>query len=293
MIMNERNQQSSLPQGLGAGLRSVHYPDLLKRKSTTIEWFEAITENFLASQGRPRWMLEHVRRDYPLAFHGVSLSIGSPGPLDLNYLELLKNLINDFEPFLVSDHFCWTGLHGNNTHNLLPLALNKKTISDIIPKIHQIQDFLGCSMLFENASAYMKTSSDDMPEWEFITEVCRRTGCKLLLDINNIYVTSINFGKNPSTELAKVPASFVKQIHLAGHTNMGTFLFDTHSRAVQAPVWELYAEWVKNHGACPTMIEWDEDIPPFEILEQEVEKIGQFRRTMALPRTFEGAPLEL
>jgi uncharacterized protein (UPF0276 family) len=271
--------------GPGAGLRPPHYPDLLARPSTSIEWFEIITENFLTTQGRPRWVLEKIRADYPVAFHGVSLSIGSPEALNWDYLKLLKNLIADFSPFIVSDHFCWTGLQNNNTHNLLPLPLNQKTIDHLVPRILSIQDFLGRAIALENASAYMQCTHDEIPEWVFIEEICRQSGCGILLDINNLFVTSQNFGLNPEKVLQQVPAHFVRQVHLAGHTDMGTYLFDTHSCSVQAPVWDLYQQWLMQGFSVPTMIEWDDQIPEFLVLEAEVAKIGKLQTQMAQVNT--------
>ncbi len=258
---------------VGAGLRPPHYPTLLQRPSPSIEWFEIITENYLTTKGRPRWILEQIRKDYPLAFHGVSLSIGSPDPLDFCYLQLLKNLIDDFAPMLVSDHFCWTGLQSNNTHNLLPLPLSRKTIESLIPRIQTVQEFIGRPILLENASAYMQLQDDEIPEWEFIKEVSDRSGCGLLLDLNNLYVTSRNFDLNPQQVLSMVPTHRVQQIHLAGHTDMGAYLFDTHSKPVQDPVWDLYEQWLQGQRLVPTMIEWDDEIPSLETLELEVNKI--------------------
>ncbi|MEY4615930.1 MAG: hypothetical protein RJB66_890 [Pseudomonadota bacterium] len=292
--MNERKDDSPKPKGPGAGLRSAHYPEILRRRSDSIQWFEIITENFLGTYGRPRWVLEKVRQDYPLAFHGVSLSIGSPEPIDETYLFLVRDLITEFDPFLVSDHFCWTGFRANNTHNLLPLPLNESSINIIVPKIERAQEILGREILFENASAYMKTQVDDIPEWDFISEVCQRTGCKLLLDLNNLYVTSVNFGIDPHEQLHKIPAQFVRQIHLAGFTDMGNYLFDTHSKAVHDHVWNLYTQWLRLYGSCPTMIEWDEEIPPFEVLEGEAAKIAHLQNTTVQPpANSRGASIEL
>lgn len=259
----------------GAGLRPIHYPDLLNYQSPSISWFEVITENFLATQGRPHRILEQLRNSYPVAFHGVNLSIGSTDDIDVSYLNLLKNLIQKYEPFIVSDHFCWTGAHGITTHNLLPLPLNKKSLESMIPRIQFVQEFLQRSLIFENASAYMQRTDDEIPEWEFISEVCRRTGCGILLDINNIYVTGMNFGLDPKALLSQVPVQSVKQIHLAGHTDLGKYLFDTHSTAIPKPVWHLFDQWLSYNKGVPTMIEWDENIPPLPILEAEVEKIKQ------------------
>jgi uncharacterized protein (UPF0276 family) len=276
----------------GAGLRTAHYPELLERKSKTIQWFEVISENFMTSKGRPRWILETIRKDFPLAFHGVSLSIGALEPLDTNYLSLLRELANDFEPFVVSDHFCWTGLQNNNTHNLLPLPLTQRNLSHLVPRIQFVQEFLGRSLVLENASAYMAYQEDEIPEWEFIGEVCRRTGCRILLDINNLYVTSRNFGRDPDEVLRQVsqnlPAQAIAQIHLAGHTDLGTHLFDTHARAVQDPVWELYERWLTEGHIVPAMIEWDDEVPALEVLEAEVNKIRQLQERQALSSLSQG-----
>lgn len=281
--MMKRNSALKTSTMVGAGLRSPHYPALLQHKSASIDWFEIITENFLTTKGRPRWILENIRKDYPVAFHGVSLSIGSPDPLDLKYLQLLKNLITDFEPMIISDHFCWTGVQNNNTHNLLPLPLSKKTLENVVSRVQKVQEVIGRPIILENASVYMQLQDDEISEWEFINEVCNKSGCGILLDINNLYVTSKNFDLDPHLILSMVPTDQVQQIHLAGHTDMGSYLFDTHSKAIQDPVWELYEQWLLRQRIVPTMIEWDDEIPPLETLELEVNKIkSRITRSSAL-----------
>lgn len=257
----------------GAGLRPIHYKDLNNYRSPIISWFEIITENFLSTRGRPHRILESLRNNYPISFHGVNLSIGSTDPIDTSYLKLLKDMIQKYEPFSVSDHFCWTGSNGFNSHNLIPLPLNKFTLDSIIPRIHFVQDYLKRPFVFENASAYMQRNDDAIPEWEFITEVCQRTGCGILLDINNLYVTSKNFNLDPHKILTQVPIDKVKQVHLAGYIDLGTHLLDTHSKMVTDPVWKLYDQWLTFNKEVPTMIEWDDQIPTLSVLEDEVDKI--------------------
>lgn len=271
--MNQKFQfeNSNKFQG-GVGLRPTHYPYLETNPKTIVQWFEVISENYMDTEGRPLAVLERIRKDYPIALHGVSLSIGSPDPIDLKYLTALKKLINRIEPFLISDHFCWTGAHGENLHDLLPIPLNKSNLNRVINKINQVQDFLQKEILLENASSYINFQDSIIPEWEFNTEVSNKTGCGLLLDINNVYVTSFNFGLNPLEYLDNIPTKKVGQIHLAGHSDMGNYLFDTHSKPVQEVVWNLFKYYIRKCPEVPVLIEWDQDIPEFKLLETELKK---------------------
>lgn len=256
----------------GVGLRTKHYPNLEERPQTKLDWFEVVSENHMNSKGRPWEILELMRRDYPVAFHGVSLNIGLKKEVDLNYLKKLKEMIGVFDPMIVSDHLCWTGLPSSNIHNLLPLPYNDESIQMVTTKLDQIQSYLGREIALENLSAYFEFKNSTYSESEFLNLVAQKSGCKLLLDINNVYVNSQNLGFDAKAFIDSIPPEKVAQIHLAGFTNMGDFLFDTHSKPVYPEVWELFHYAVKNLKEVPVLIEWDEDIPEFEVLENEAMK---------------------
>jgi uncharacterized protein (UPF0276 family) len=257
--------------GCGVGLRTEHY-DVITSEWPSVDWFEAISENFMDSGGRPLQVLEAVRRRYPVALHGVSLSIGSADPLNQTYLERLKALSDRIQPVSVSDHLCWTGVSGENLHDLLPLPHTEETITHVVSRVQQVQEFLGRRILLENISTYVTYRHSEMPEWEFLVQIAKRSGCGLLLDLNNIYVNARNHQFSPFEYLRAIPGEFVEQFHLAGHTDMGGYLFDTHSRPVIDEVWALYREALTRYGPVSTMIEWDEDIPPFPQLAGEAAK---------------------
>jgi uncharacterized protein (UPF0276 family) len=257
--------------GCGVGLRSEHY-DVITGQWPRMDWFEAISENFMDSGGRPLHILEEVRRRYPVALHGVSLSIGSTDPLNRRYLERLRALTDRIDPAIVSDHLCWTGVEGENLHDLLPLPLTEEAIRHVVERIQQVQEFLGRRILLENISTYVTYRHSTMPEWEFLTVVAQRAGCGILLDLNNIYVNAYNHQFDPREFLRHIPGELVGQFHLAGHTDPGGYLFDTHSRPVIDEVWELYQQALQRWGPVTTLIEWDEDIPAFSRLAEEAEK---------------------
>ncbi len=257
--------------GCGAGLRSDHYSFILSEKPK-ISWFEAISENFMDSGGRPLEILTQVRQNYPVALHGVSLSIGSADPLNKIYLQRLKKLADRIEPFVVSDHLCWSGVEGESLHDLLPLAMTEEAVDYVARRIQQVQETLGRKILIENVSTYVTYKHSTLPEWEFLTETARRAGCGILLDLNNIYVNARNHGFNPLTYIQKVPAELVGQFHLAGNTDKGEYLFDTHSGQVGDPVWKLYQKALELYGPVSTLVEWDAEIPVFEKLLAEVAK---------------------
>ncbi|MDP3702964.1 MAG: DUF692 domain-containing protein [Candidatus Omnitrophota bacterium] len=257
--------------GCGVGLRTGHY-DVITREWPRVDWFEAISENFMDSGGRPLGILEAVRARYPVALHGVSLSIGSTDPLDSRYLEHLKALADRIDPAIVSDHLCWTGVDGENLHDLLPLPFTEEAVRHVAQRVQQVQEFLGRRILLENVSTYVTFRHSTMPEWEFLTVVAERSGCGVLLDLNNIYVNAYNHQFDPVEYLTHIPGELVGQFHLAGHTDMGGYLFDTHSRPVIDAVWELYRTALARWGPVTTLIEWDEDIPPFERLAEEADR---------------------
>jgi uncharacterized protein (UPF0276 family) len=217
-------------------------------------------------------MLEKIREDHPVALHGVSMNLASSQKLDFNYLKKLKTLINEIQPFHISDHLCWTGSSQGNLHDLLPFPLTDESLDLITDRVSQVQDFLGQPMVVENVSTYMTFKQTSWLEWDFLNELCQRTGCGLLLDINNIYVSAKNHGFDPYQYLDAIPVQSVKQIHLAGYTDMGDFLFDTHSKPVYPEVWKLFSHYIAQAPEVPFMMEWDEDIPEFKVVEDEVKK---------------------
>ncbi len=257
--------------GCGVGLRTEHY-DVILKEWPRVDWFEAITENFMDSGGRPLYVLEEVRKRYPIALHGVSLSIGSVDPLDQNYLARLKRLVERIDPAIVSDHLCWTGVDGENLHDLLPLPFTEEALKHIVARVKQVQDFIGRPILLENVSSYITYKHSVMPEWEFLSGVAKQSGCGILLDINNVYVNAFNHNFDPYEFLRSIPPEYVGQFHLAGHTDMGKFLFDTHSMPVVKPVWDLYREAIERFGQVATLVEWDENIPEFPVLMEELAR---------------------
>lgn len=271
--------------GCGVGLRSQHYP-VITNEWPRMDWFEAISENYMDTGGRPLHILEKVRHHYPVVLHGTSLSIGSTDPLNLNYLKRLKRLIRRIEPLLVSDHLCWSGVKGQALFDLLPLPFTGEALKHLVRRVSEVQDFLGREILLENVSAYVTYRHSAVPEWEFLSEISKRSGCGILLDINNLYVNSFNHGFDPYDYLAGIPGERVAQIHLAGHTDMGKFLFDTHSSLVIDPVWRLYEKALELWGPISTLIEWDEDIPPYEKLAGEAGKARAIYHQFEDPRRF-------
>lgn len=260
--------------GFGVGLRPPHYSYVLSNK-INVDWFEIISENFMGLQnsgkwGRHRQFLEGVRGQYPIVMHGVSLSIGSTDELDFNYLERLKCLAEQIEPAWISDHVCWTGVGGENLHDLLPLPYTKEALDHVVGRILQVQDFIGRQFVFENVSAYFTYTHSEMHEWEFLSEMCKRSGCKLLLDVNNVYVSARNQNFDPTVFLNAIPVGAVQQFHIAGHTDNGTHVIDTHDHPVCEEVWELYKLALGRFGKISTLLEWDANIPEFPVLEVEV-----------------------
>lgn len=255
--------------GFGLGLRTDHYVDVIEHRPP-VDWFEIITENYCVPGGKPLHYLDKVREHYPIVMHGVSLSIGSTAPLDLAYLKQVKNLAERIEVKWVSDHLCWTGVHGKNLHDLLPLPYTEETLRHVVDRIKQVQDFLGRRILIENPSSYVSFTSSTMTEWEFLTTMLEEADCYSLLDINNIFVSAFNHGFDAYTYLNAIPVERVQQFHLAGHTNKGDHIIDTHDHDVVQGVWDLYRAAVKRFGAVSTMIERDDHIPPLSDLIAEL-----------------------
>ncbi len=261
--------------GLGVGLRTVHFKHILQQRPR-VDWFEIISENFINSGGRPRYVLEQLAERYPIVMHGVSLSIGSTDPLDFEYLKKLKNLAGEVNARWVSDHLCWTGVAGRNTHDLLPIPFNRETLSHVVQRVRVVQDFLERPLVLENPSSYVTFRDSTMDEWEFITLLAEKTGCGLLLDVNNVYVSSFNHDMDPVEFVSSLPHERIVQFHLAGHRNYTTHLIDTHDNHVIDPVWELYRLAHKLTGGVSTLLEWDANIPPFPVMHEEVLKARQF-----------------
>ena len=267
-----RPPRLSLPDlGLGVGLRNQHF-DYLMRNEPAVDWFEVISENFVDNFGYARRVLERVRALRPVVMHGVSLSVGSTDPLDREYLKGLKALAEFVRPAWVSDHLCWTGVAGLNTHDLLPMPLNEESLRHVAARVRQVQDFLERPLVLENPSTYLEFRESTIPEWEFLSELVGETGCGLLLDVNNVYVSSHNHGFDPELYVRSVPHESVVQIHLAGPTDCGRYLVDTHDQPVPARVWELYRTAQDLTGGVSTLLEWDANIPDFPELVAELRK---------------------
>lgn len=275
--------------GFGVGLRAEHYEHILA-EHPRVDWFEAITENYLDTGGRPLHILETVRRDYPIALHGVALSIGSTDPLDASYLNRLRALIARVEPTLVTDHLCWTGVGGRKLYDLLPLPYTEETFRHVVERVRRVQDALGVRIALENPSTYVAFRHSIMTEWQFLAELARDADCDLLIDVNNIYVSAHNLGFEPQQYLDGIPSERVAQMHLAGFTDMGTYLFDTHSAPVHEDVWALYRHAVARFGAGATLVEWDADIPPFERLRTEAERARQEASRVPAMESMYGQP---
>lgn len=257
-------------RGFGLGLRPQHYPSFLAAPPD-LDFVEVISENFMGGGGRPLRMLDALSERYAMVMHGVSMSIGSADGLDLAYLERLKTLTKRVRPAWVSDHLCWTGVHGANTHDLLPLPYTEEALTVCSANIHLAQSVLERPLVIENPSTYLGFVESEMSEWTFLSELCARTGCALLLDVNNIHVSSVNHGFDAYEFLDDLPIDRVWQIHLAGHTVNGDLLIDTHDEPVPDPVWRLYAAACRRFGPVATMIERDDNIPPLETLLAELD----------------------
>jgi len=257
---------------IGVGLRPTHYPFLEPRPQTSVSWFEAVSENYMDTKGRPLHMLELIRSDYPVALHGVSLSIASAEGLRPNYLENLRTLVNRIDPFIVSDHLCWTGLQQQNLHDLLPIPFTEEALNLIVEHVDHVQTYLQRPILLENVSTYLRLPRGDYTEWDFLQAVADRSGCQILLDLNNLYVNAKNHHFDPALFLDGIPTHIIGQVHLAGYTDMGTHLFDTHSKPVYPEVWDLFSSLIARAPNVPVLIEWDEDIPEFPQLEEEAKK---------------------
>lgn len=268
-MSNRAQNQAFL--GFGLGLRTEHYETIINEKPS-VDWFEIITENYLVPGGKPLYYLDKIRADYPMVMHGVSMSIGSCDPIDWDYLKQVKALAQRIQPQWISDHLCWTGVIHKNLHDLLPLPYTEEAIVHVADRIQQVQDFLGRQILIENVSSYVCYQDSLMSEWEFVNAILQRADCKMLLDVNNIYVSGINHEFNPIDYIVAIPSDRISQIHLAGHSDMGDYMIDTHDNEIIEAVWDLYSETIRHHGVISTMIERDDNIPPLSELLIELER---------------------
>jgi uncharacterized protein (UPF0276 family) len=268
--------------GVGVGLRTVHFGFIL-REQPKVDWFEVLSENFMQTGGRPMYVLDQLVERYPVALHGVSMSIGSTQPLDKAYLAELKALARRTRAAWVSDHLCWTGVLGRNTHDLLPMPYTEEALRHTVSRIRQVSEILERPLVLENPSSYVEFADSTMPEWEFLARMAEEADCGLLLDVNNVYVSSFNHGFDPNVYIDAIPADRVVQYHLAGHTHRGTHIIDTHSDHAVDPVWELYARSCRRTGDVATLYEWDENIPAFDVLLAEANKARAFREERARP----------
>lgn len=274
--------------GIGIGLRTAHFSELLERPAE-VDWFEAVSENFLMDGGRPLHVLEHVRRQVPVVFHGVSMSIGTTDPIDERYLDRLIALRERFEPAWLSDHLCWTGAKRHNLHDLLPLPWTEEVLDHVAERVQRVQDRLGQRLVLENVSSYLTFTHSTMSEAEFLVELAERADCQILLDVNNVYVSAFNHRFDARSYIDSMPPERVVQLHLAGHSDLGTHLLDTHDAPVCGQVWDLYRHTIRRLGAVPTLIEWDGNVPPLATLEGEVARARQICDEVAAePQTAKG-----
>jgi uncharacterized protein (UPF0276 family) len=259
--------------GFGLGLRAQHYDEILNG-SPAIDWFEVISENYMIPGGQPLRVLDRIRARYPVVMHGVSLSIASTAPPDFEYLGNLHDLARRVEPKWISDHLCWTGVHGKNLHDLLPFPYTREALDHVVGRVQLVQDFLGRALVLENVSTYVQFNNSEMTEWEFLSELSRRSGCWLLFDVNNVYVSAFNHGYDPLTFLEGIPSDRVVQFHMA----------DTHDHTVCEDVWKLYAAALKRFGWVSTIIERDDHIPPLDEIMVEVERTREVAHRVLPPR---------
>ncbi|MFJ2463720.1 DUF692 domain-containing protein [Pseudomonas sp. NPDC087615] len=257
--------------GYGLGLRSAYYQQILEQ-SPNVDWFEVVSENFMVQGGKALYHLDAIAERYPLVMHGVSLSIGGPHALDVDYLKQLKQLAERVNPAWISDHLCWSRGNAHQLHDLLPLPYTEESLEYIAERVRHVQDVLQRPLVLENVSSYVRGASDDFTEWEFLAVLSRVSGCELLLDVNNVYVSSRNHGFDPWTFIQSLPTDKVRQLHLAGHSDYGDYVIDTHDQPVSDPVWALYQRTLEHFGPVATLLERDDHFPPFEELLDELQK---------------------
>jgi uncharacterized protein (UPF0276 family) len=263
--------------GHGVGLRTAHYATVLD-EHPKVDWFEVISENFMVAGGNPRRVLRAIRERYPVALHGVSLSIGATDALDERYLDELAALARETEPAWISDHLCWTRVGGHQSHDLLPLPYTDEALAHVVERVRRVQDRLKRRILIENVSSYVTFTQSTMTEWQFLTALCERADCGLLLDVNNVFVSAYNHGFDARAFIDGVPAERVGQLHLAGHSDRGTHLLDTHDHTVCDGVWQLYRRTLARCGRVSTLVEWDENIPPLAEVLAESRRAARIER---------------
>ncbi len=265
--------------GDGVGLRDPHFAHLMRTDPADwgVDWFEILSENFLDHRGYAAQVLERVAANRPVVMHGVSLSIGSAEPLDPAYLDKLAELAGRVDPVWISDHLCWTGIAGTNSHDLLPMPLTEASLAHVTPRVRAVQDRLGRPLVLENPSSYLQFAGAQMPEWEYLGRLAEDSGCGLLLDVNNVHVSAFNHGFDAFAYIEALPAERIVQVHLAGPRDCGTHLLDTHDSPVLEPVWALYALAMRLTGGVSTLLEWDSSIPPYEALLAELAKARAWR----------------
>ncbi len=254
----------------GLGLRDLHYQEIAKKLPTEIDWFEIVSENYMISGGVPLYYLGKIKERYPIAMHGVSMSLGGTDPLNGEYLKKLKNLVSWVKPMWVSEHLCWTGVRGINTHDLLPLPYTEEALKHVVARISRVQEYLGQRLVIENLSSYISYNISEMTEWDFFAEVAKRADCYLLLDINNVFVSSINHDFDPKIYIDALPSARIKQYHLAGYTQLEHQIIDTHDAPVSKEVWDLYRYTLNKHGIRHVLIERDDQIPSLNELIYEL-----------------------
>ncbi|MCB1383261.1 MAG: DUF692 domain-containing protein [Notoacmeibacter sp.] len=286
------NRTASRPPflGYGLGLRPQHYGEILDGNPApdrdldwAVDWFEIISENYIGRGGQPLRMLDRVAERYPLVMHGVSLSIASTAPLDMDYLAGLKTLAERVNPHWISDHLCWTGVHGVNLHDLLPVPYTEEALAHVVERISRVQDYLGRQIAIENVSSYITYAASEMSEWNFVAEMARRADCLLLLDVNNVFVSGENHAFDGATFIDAIPVERVVQFHLAGHSEGNGHLIDTHDQPVCDEVFGLYAKALERFGPVSTMIERDGNIPPL------AELVGELDRARAIAQSVLGS----
>lgn len=287
-----QNNRLGLPNlGLGLGLRSQHFEHILKNKPA-VDWFEVISENFMDSYGRPRHILQQIAAQYPVVMHGVSLSIGSTDPLNFDYLKSLKQLATEVQPAWISDHLCWTGVLTTNSHDLLPLPLNEESLQHVCNRIRQVQDYLERPLILENPSTYASFNNSTLTEWEFLRLMTEETGCGLLLDVNNVYVSSFNNDFDPVEYIKGIPHDKVVQMHLAGHQNCGNYIIDTHDREVTNQVWKLFQLTYQLVNDASILLEWDGNVPDFDVYHTELLKSKKYMDTNYMGTEIESQTIE-
>jgi len=280
MTNSYSEQVKALPNlGLGLGLRGEHFNHILKEEPE-VDWFEIISENFMDSGGRPRYVLDQIAERYPVVMHGVSMSIGSSDPLNFEYLKKLKTLAKAINPVWISDHLCWTGVLGINSHDLLPVPLHEESLKHITARILKVQDYLERPLILENPSTYLSFKDSTIEEWEFLRLMTEETGCGLLLDVNNVYVSAFNNEFDPIAYIEGLPHNRIVQMHLAGHQHCGDHIVDTHDRAVVDEVWELFRMAWQKTGGVATLLEWDGNIPEFDVCHAELLKAKDYMSSL-------------